>query len=39
MFLGQHRDDAICFTEFLGAQNYRFITIEGALGTHGAKGS
>jgi hypothetical protein len=39
MFFGQHRDDAISFAELLGAQHNRFITIEGALCTHGAKGS
>jgi hypothetical protein len=39
MFFGQHRNDAIGFAEFLSAQDYRFIPIQGALCTHGAKGS
>jgi hypothetical protein len=39
MFFGQHGDDAIGLTELLGAQNNRFIAIEGALCAHGAKGS
>jgi hypothetical protein len=24
---GQHRDDTICLTQFVGAQNYRFVSI------------
>jgi hypothetical protein len=39
VFFGQQRDDAIGLTELLGAQNDRFISIEGALCAHGAKGS
>jgi hypothetical protein len=29
---GQHGDDAICFTQFVGAQDNRFISI----GRHGS---
>jgi hypothetical protein len=28
MFTSQHGDDSIGFTQLLGAQNYRFITVE-----------
>jgi hypothetical protein len=28
MLAGQHRNDAICLTQFLSAQNYRFVTVE-----------